>query len=255
MPFVKKYAKKVKKTIRRRYTQKKGGQVKLGQIARDVMFLKSQINAEHKHIDTVIGSTGSAAFVSQLPTRTTPIILALDTPDRGTANYNRIGNQVIVTHITAKYQFTFGNTIDKKARTTVRARIIWAKSAADVPVIADILESDANDNYTPMSFINEQEYNKYIWLKALDCKKSHYENTPYNPTTLQSTAASSATFEAQYYPYRKWNGRIKMEYNTGTDTVSVNKPYLVLTSDVKEDTNNWDPVSVTGTIRLTYIDN
>ncbi len=244
--------------IRNRYVQRvnKKKAFNIGAIVKDVRFLKSQLNAEHKHIDTTFGSNGT--YTAQAPVHDTPIIIPLSLPDHGTKNFNRIGNQIVITHITCKYRYKFGNLSDYVDKSTMRARIVFAKDASSVPVITNLLKADPNGNYTPASFTNEQEYKKYIWLKSLDCKKSHTNNRryAYNGETINPQVMPRGL--AYYYPYKKWNGRIKTEFTTGTDTnqCTVNKPYLVLTCDVPTTAGNpYDNIEFSGTVRLTYIDN
>ena len=47
-----------------------------------------------------------------------------------------------------------------------------------------------------------------------------------------------------------------MFFDNGADTTTQMKPYLLLRSDVIEASpDNYDPVLVSGTIRMTYVDN
>lgn len=228
-------------------------------LARDVAYLKSQINAEHKHIDTTFGTEAGQTYSPQQPYRDAPVILPLTLPTKGLNNYDRVGNQIIVNNVTCKLGLIFQNTTDRKSTTTIRSRIIWAKSAADVPVIANLLYPDPNGEYTEMSYVNEQEYKKYIWLKKLDIKKTHQEPSKYGFAT--TTTPQPPNQAARYYPRSKWNGRIKTEFETGpaaNTACTINKPYIFITSNVTKDaaeTYAEDPVTLQGTVRLTYIDN
>lgn len=256
--FAKKPITKAANMAKKRYFYSRGTP-KLGAIARDVAFLKTQLNAEHKHIDTIIGAAGSATFATQRPTRETPIVLALNLPSHGTNNNNRIGNQVVFTHVTMKLIFTFDQNNDRYDSITTRARIVWAKDASSVPTIANLLETDANGNYTPNSFTDEQEYRKYIWLKRLNQLQKWRTNKVYpigDSTGPQTQPLQYDVNASTYYKTTQWNGRIRTEFATGTSTCTINKPYLVLTSDVREHTEyDYNVVNVSGQIRLTYIDN
>lgn len=257
--FAKKPFRKVLSAGKKRYFYSKGTP-KLGAIVRDVAYLKSQINAEHKHIDTTIGASALATYTAQTAVQGVPVILPLNLPEKGLNNYNRVGNQIIVTNITCKYRISFTNNSDKFASRVMRARIIWAKNANDVPGVANLLMQDPNDNYTPLSFVNEQEYRKYIWMKSLDVTKKYVNNHLYSLSGTIDTVGTSLRDQAQFYPWKKWTGRIKTEFATGSDvntSCTINKPYLFITSDAQEDGLGgvYDPAYLSGTIRITYIDN
>ena len=47
-----------------------------------------------------------------------------------------------------------------------------------------------------------------------------------------------------------------MMFENGSDTVvTMMKPYLLIMSDSVDATIDYDPVQITGTIRMTYVDN
>lgn len=267
--YAKKFVKKGTKFAKKRYTTRTGG-VKVNQLAKDVYTIKRSLNVEHKHIDYKIGSSG--AIVSQLPTKQTPIVIPLNTPIRGTAYDQRVGNQIRVTHMTAKYQFTYHNNTDLFQRQSVRARIIFARNADHVPVIANLLDLDANGHYTDQSFINTQEYKKFLWLKALDTRSSHIQPTNRYPTSgsggnhiqpivgggnESSTSTAIVPLNiANYFKRAEAKTSIRMMFANSSETVEQMKPYLLLTSDVLEDTgDDYDYISVSAVIRMTYVDN
>lgn len=273
----KKYAKKTtKKAVgfaKKRYTTRTGG-ARVNALAKDIYTIKRSLNVEHKHLDYHIGSSGS--IVSQRPTKDTPLVIALNTPIRGTAYDNRIGNQIRVTHMTAKYQFTFHNNSDLTQRQNVRARIIFAKNADHVPVISELLAADSNGHYTDLSFTNTQEYKKFLWLKSLDTRKGYTQPTNRFPpsngagdTRIPSSSSDPDPVPIQvenigdqelniasFFARAETKSSIRMMFANGTDTVEQMKPYLVLTSDVIEATgDDYDFVTVSASIRMTYVDN
>lgn len=267
--YIRKTAQKGLKFAKKRYTTRTGG-ARVSRIARDVMKIKRSLNVEHKHIDYHIGSTG--AIVSQLPTKSVPIIVDLSTPMRGTGYNDRVGNQIRVVHMTAKYQFTFQNNSDLIQRQNVRARIIFAKNAADVPVISNLLEPDSNGHYTDQSFTNTQEYKKYLWLKALDTRCGYTQPTnryppansasesmnPVAPNNTEDvrTPAGDALNIANFFKRAEAKTSVRMFFANNSDSVEQMKPYLILTSDViKATPNDYDPVYVSASIRMTYVDN
>jgi len=174
--------------------------------------------------------------------------------------------------MTAKYQFIFDNNSDDYQRHSVRAQILFAKSADDVPDITKLLELDANGFYTDLSFYNGQEYKKYEWIKSLDCSQSYTQPTNRYPaagqTGLTATpeAAGSGNINvsilgsslnrAIFVKSKSGKVDIKMMFENFEENVEQMKPYLLLTSDVKKDGNGrHDPIAVSGQIRMTYVDN
>lgn len=271
----KKYARKaVKKGVRsarRRYTTRSGNGLRVAKLARDLYSVKRALNVEHKHIDYKIGSSG--AITAQRPTKATPVIVALNTPTRGTGYSDRVGNQIRVVHMTAKYQFTFHNNCDLTQRQTVRARIIFAKNADDVPVIANLLDADSNGHYTDLSFTNTQEYKKFLWLKRLDTRQGYTQPTNRYPASAGNAETANPEYGAtgdiavdsyigtalniaSFFKRTEAKTSIRMMFTNGTDNVAQMKPYLVLTSDVIEAAgDDYDYVTVSANIRMTYVDN
>lgn len=290
MPYAKRARKTGKKQwamVRRgfksRYQSRYKGKraYNIGQIMSDVGSIKRQLNVEHKHIDYTFGSAGNISV--QKPTKNNPIIIAINTPIRGTGFSDRVGNQIRVTHMTCKYQLSYHNNTDLIQRQNVRARIIFARDAGNVPSIFNLLETDANGHYTDLSFTNTQEYRKYVWMKALDMR--HGYTQPTNRFPLSNTAGTTANPNtdgsggiggssgsgsidvddvsnralnvASFFKRKETKCSIRMMFENGTDNVETMKPYLVLTSDVIDNSNgdDYDFISVTGAIRMTYVDN
>jgi hypothetical protein len=268
MPYVKKFAKKAKKFAKKRYTQK-SGKIKVGQVYRDLQMVKRQLNVEHKHIDFKFGS--GQAVSAQFPTKQTPIILPIPLPARGTSYNQRVGNQVRVVHLTSKLEFIFNNNTDLIQRTNVRVQIVFAKDASNVPLIANLYDTDANGHYTPMSMVNTQEYKKYVWLKSHDHKKGYTQPTNRYPpsnvagdsrieggTSLIPVEDTTATLlnKAIFYSNKQSKTSIRMMFENGSDTnLEQMKPYLLLRSDVIDADTDYDPIAVTGIVRMTYVDN
>lgn len=270
--FLKKSAKKAVRFAKKRYSTRTGG-VRVAQLARDVMKIKRSLNVEHKHIDFKFGS--GQVISAQTPTNNTPIVLPLPVPARGTAYNNRIGNQIRVVHITTKIQFQFENNNDLIGRTTGSVRLLFAKSGDDVPTISDLYELDSNGHYTRNSFTNTQNWKKYSWIKPLNTFKSHTDTVNRYPpsgsnaqtesgiglTTSQTNidVRNQSQFSlnlSKYYVNKQTKTSVKMMFENGSDTVvTMMKPYLLFMADVLPGNPSYDPVSITGTIRMTYVDN
>jgi hypothetical protein len=274
----KKYAKKQGKKFvagaKKRYTTRTGG-ARVARLAKDLAMVKRQLNVEHKHFDYKFGSGQSVS--AQLPYNNDPVFLALTLPVRGTAFNERVGNQIRIVHITSKLEMTFKNNTDLFSRTTASARLLWAKSGDDVPQIEDLYDLDSNGHYTRNSFVNTQTWNKYVWIKSLNTFKSHTDQVNRYPQSSgsgettnpqpDSNAKFSVTTQAatslnlsKYYMNKSTKCSLKVMFENGSDTiVSQMKPYLLLMADCPATSPSTsfilDPVSITGTIRFTYVDN
>jgi hypothetical protein len=273
MGAYKRYAKKgyanAKKFVKKRYAPK--GKVNIVKIARDVQKIQRSLNVEHKHIDYAFGTSNGLKY---FPTQDNPVIIPLPTPIRGTSYNQRVGNQIRVVHMTSKLQFEFKNTSDLISSVTCRAQILFAKNSDDVPDITQLYELDPNGNYTPLSMANTQEWNKFKWIKALSmtCKNTdrtnryNYSSDLADTRTQGGATAYSVTDPASVplnavkkYMKKATKCSTRISFKNNTDVVEQYKPYLLIRSDVLENTNpllnDYDPVSVSGTIRMTYVDN
>lgn len=267
--YIKKQAKKTVVAVKKRYTTRTGKGVRVNKMVSDIAHIKRMLNVEHKNIDFHFGS--NKAVPAQRPTKSVPLIIPLPLPIKGTGYSDRVGNQFKITHITAKYEFLFTNNSDLVQRSSVSAQILFSKSGDDVPDITKLYELDANGHYTPMSFTNSQEFGKYTWMKGLTAIKSHTQPTNRFPlsdvngntniatgggTQSVQTPAAVSLNNAPYYVNKKIECSIRVMFNNGSDTVVEQmKPYLLLRSDVIDAAVDYDPVLVSGTIRMTYVDN
>lgn len=270
--YLKKQGKKVVRRARARYTTKTGG-ARVSKIAKDLAMVKRQLNVEHKHLDFKFGAQQSV--IAQTPTNSTPIVIPLPLPTRGTGYSDRIGNQIRIVHMTSKLKFLFKNNQDLIQRVNARAQIIFAKDATNVPAISNLYDTDANGHYTPMSMVQTQEYKKYVWLKTHDHKKGYTQPTNrfppsykdgsvadprVNPTAnmdVKDPSNVTPINDASFYSNRMGKCSIRVFFENGSDTnVEQMKPYLVLRSDAIESGGNvYDPCQITGIIRMTYVDN
>jgi hypothetical protein len=271
----KKFAKKLGRKAKKRYVTRTGQGIRLQKVAQDVAKIQRSLNVEHKHFDYKFGSGQGVS--AQTPYNNDPIFLSLSLPERGTAYNQRVGNQIRITHITTKMEFLFKNNTDLFSRTTCSARLLFAKSGNDVPTIEDLYELDANGHYTRASFVNTQTWKKYAWIKSLNSFKSHTDNVNRYPesnsngNTADPDGVTSVITEvdkqanlplnlSRYYINKQTKSSIRVSFENGSDTIVTQmKPYLLLMADcvstAQTEATILDPVSVTGTIRFTYVDN
>jgi len=174
--------------------------------------------------------------------------------------------------MTSKLEFTFQNNTDLIQRTTAKAQILFAKSADDVPDITKLYELDPNGHYTPLSMANTQEWNKYKWVKPLGMmvKNTQYTNRYPASNEFANTRieGSSSTFDVTSpagdplnivakYKSASTKCSTRISFKNNSEEVEQMKPYLLLRSDVIEASSgeDYDPVVISGTIRMTYVDN
>lgn len=166
MPFYKSAArsgkKYAKKRFNKRYRKRRGG-IRYGKLARDVYNLKRAINSETKFIDDNLTIN---------PVRTSPYIVALDTPSKGLDVNDRVGRQVKYTRLTGKLMFiheNFGNITSNLTMTVhvmfLRNGNFWNDLSADPGPY--ILNPDFQGGFTPLSFFNQSNYKQWISVYKL----------------------------------------------------------------------------------------
>ena len=92
----------------------------------------------------------------------TPYVVALNVPPRGTSFDERVGNNVKFTNISYSAIIQKLNNNDQYASTTVKIFIVFAKDASDIFTLPEYLEQDMNGDYSPASYVNQQGYKRWI---------------------------------------------------------------------------------------------
>uniref|UniRef100_UPI004048C1E3 hypothetical protein n=1 Tax=Polaribacter sp. TaxID=1920175 RepID=UPI004048C1E3 len=173
----------------------------------------------------------------------------------------------------------FKNNNDLYSRTTCSARLLFAKAGDDVPTIEELYEEDSNGHYTRNSFTNTQTWKKYVWIKSLNSFKSHTDQVNRYPGSNYAGTAPMGPFESnqiqnqdvtdqatqslnlsKYYINKQTKCSLRVMFESGSDSIVTQmKPYLLLMADSPSTAQTvgtvLDPVSITGTIRFTYVDN
>jgi hypothetical protein len=270
--YVNKAFRKGKRYAKKRYSTRTGG-VRVNQLARDIYKIKRSLNVEHKHFDFKFGSGQSVSAFQ--PVNNDPIFEGVPLPTRGTSYNQRIGNQIRITNITLKLIMDFQNNQDLISRTTASVRLLFAKSGEDNPTIDELYDLDANGHYTRNSFVNTQNWKKYTWIKSLNSFKSHSDkvnrydqsnstasaypenNSGGNQTIDVDDPATTSLNLSKYYINKQTKCSIPVKFESGTDSVITQyKPFLLFMSDVvTSGSNSYDPVSISGQVRFTYVDN
>lgn len=250
----------VKKTavgrLKKRYVRR-NNRVNFQKVIKDVAYIKSALNTERKHLDTLITSNVSQSNVVNTlhpraaPTRSNPIIYPLGVPQRGTGYNERIGNQIKLTNISIRYIINKSNTTNQVHATSLRCFIFFAKNAEDVPLASELLEVDAEGDFTPASYWNSQNYRNFFFPKGLKYQKTIRD---YHGS---STAGTIDTGDGQVklYPKTSQTMGTKVTFENGSDNVTQMKPYIMFLTDNIDTTNTSDPIHISAQIRLSYVDN
>jgi hypothetical protein len=128
----------------------KNAKSNVSNIAKDLMFLKSIINVEGKHIETVSNATVTVA---------SSLVSALTAPATGSDSNQRNGRSIRIKRIDVNMTFTMTSGTAATS-SNGNQRFQWylvqyldtpSASGASPFAIADFLDQDQASNYTPMS--------------------------------------------------------------------------------------------------------
>lgn len=238
-----------KRAAKRRYGTRTGG-VRVAKLVRDVAYVKRSLNVEHKQIRTRWGTYASTYGV-QTPTSTVPMTRGwLALPGQGTTNADRIGNNIVVTHISAKFQVDLQSTVAGTNKVPYKVFLLFVKaginynlSGLDLPS-NDLFDRDMNGFISQSSYRNKDCYTNFI--EPNQCK--HTANPSF---TVQEGGVGKSQHRFS------WNAkcRIPIRFTTGDSTADnpqTNRPVLIMMSDV--DGSNTI-TTIAADVKLTYIDN
>lgn len=279
---VKKYVRRqVMRPLKKRYTRKSGN-LKYGQIVSDLNYIKSSLNTERKHIDFQItnllpsnqleanlGTRSLRAGVAR-PTRNTPVIYRIVLPERGVAYNQRIGNQIKITNIHAKFQIERLNRQNYQTSCHWKMFMFFVKAGDEFsPSIDQLFEQDVNGNYTPMCRTNSQEFRKFYRPKMLTKTGKIVEQVNgnnqgachYKYVNISQKMNVKVQFENA--TYSTFVDQEPSDQNNNVDDfpcVDVMRPYICFLSDdnsggTNNTTNDTDAIDFTGSIRISYVDN
>jgi len=208
-----------KKGLRKRYIRKskKGKRsVRVTRLARDVMSIKRALNSETQFIDTNITMT---------PTRTTPSLVRLDTPDtQGTALNQRVGSKVKFMHLSAKLKCIHQNFGNETANLTLIMHIVWLKNglfSSDFESAPGqyLLNPDANGYFSPLSYWNQQNYNNFISVYKYKCTMKDLQPPSQSAYGLQTSPDAGVNTETS----------LARQPQTQMRYIEINKPISVHT--------------------------
>ncbi len=273
--YAKKHAKK--RYIRR--TKRGKNRVRVGRLARDVMSIKRALNSETQFIDTNITMT---------PTRTSPQVVALDTPDtQGTALNQRVGSKVKFCHISAKLKFIHQNFGNEMGNLTLTFHVVWLKNglfASDFEANPGeyMLNPDFNGNFTPLSYWNQQNYDNWISIHKIQMTMKDLQPPSQSAYGLQTnpdvgvptdtTLGRQPQTQIKYVDINKaisvhteWANIYNETPGVSTSDIVRMKPYVFCYTDASSqstpagtdqpDGSATDRLFLQGTVRLSFKDN
>lgn len=233
----------------RRYKTKTGG-VRVAKLARDVAYVKRSLNVEHKQILTRWGTYSSTYGVVN-PTGSIPYLSGwLTLPAQGTDNRSRIGNNIVITHISAKFQVDLSSTVAGQNKVPFKMFLLFVKAGINYNLLGtqlpanDLFNKDMNGQVSQSSYRNKDCYTNFIELKTL--------STTRNPSFLVQEGGVGLS-QHRF----AWNAkcRIPIRFTTGDATGSnpqTNRPLLIMMSDV-DGVNTI--TTIAADVKMTYIDN
>lgn len=239
----------VKRQARKRYTTRTGKGIRLNKLAKDLAYVKRSLNVEHKQVLTRFGPYLST-YGPQAPVQIAPITNTfLSLPGQGLSNSERVGNNIVVTHISAKFEVLLSSTVAGLNKQPYKIFLIFVKAGINYDLagtslpIGDLFDKDFNGSYTQSSYRNKDCYPNFIELKKC--------STTANPRFTVGDGTNSSMLQRFH-----WNTtcRIPIRFTTGNSgaAAETNKPLLVMMSDVDGSTQK---TTISGDIKLTYIDN
>lgn len=264
--FARKGARYAKRQFNRRYKSKAGG-FRVARLARDMRYVKSQLNVEHKYIDNDIQTfhASSTGFSNQYP-----YIERLTMPRAGTANNERVGNEIKVSHISYRLDCDASvfqdSTIDK---VSIKVSLLCAwnpddvvdndtasaggnanNTTAEVMLVPTIVGSE---NYPPYAYTNKPNYKKYVRLHSEI--KSLSQLLQIKPDDVGITHSKNVHLNGSF----KCN--FKPQFEIGSSNLDVLQPFIMIQTDSPGNSLSTGGVSsepqwkVVGKVRMTYIDN
>ena len=286
--YFKRQGRMVRRGLRKRYVKKTRSGRKyynIGQIMKDVNYVKRSLNVEHKQCSTVYGvkttSDDPTIIFSPLsgtatpylvPTDTSPIIKQLAMPGQGTMNMNRIGNSIKLTHISARIRalaflenyHTSGARLVTPSCTIMMGFFkpaVGMASFTDID-ISDIFEKDAGGDYTRSSYRNKNKYGQFYFPRGMT-KKIYL-----NPSGIENHGNTTSGIESVVERFINFNVRcnVKVPFVTGDAGVTSGssnwastetmRPFIVVMSNCKGNGSNGQTyVNVVGEWKFSYVDN
>lgn len=246
----KKFTKALARKAKKRYIKRSGKgktTLKVSKIVKDLNYVKSVLNVEHKQAELRIG-TAAHANISPIAVNVgAPQLRNVFSPAggnwllQGTQSAQRVGTQVRITSITNKLAVRFRNVNEALAFTNLRMYMLYFHDAQITPTVQDIVEHDANGNYSPMSFWRPSYAKNY---KIIRRYKFFPPRAQFAGTSTQDQIYQLADhFTTDLRP--RWS-------DDDQTTLERGRIWILLLSD---NSASSDSITLEGNIRFNYVDN
>lgn len=231
------------------YINKKGD-FRIKKLAKQIKFIKSSLNSERKHLQIFVGAVGGAAHARQVVTKSAPVVLKLTSLaglSQGTANGQRIGDNIKLTSISYKGTMMLDNLNNKSQTTTAIWYLVQMKDADNTLTIGEMFETDQNGDSGVNSYFVEEHYGKYNILA-----KHTFNLRQYLPSTSGSAPANRVSEYFDNHIIFNEDQRVMLKYDGSN--LETNELYLVCVTDSLLDSDG-DKLQFDCNIKINYVDN
>lgn len=247
--YVKKQFGRAKKAIYKRY-HTKSGNLNMAQMGKDIMWLKNAINSEKKQktfnvIDTIRAHNSSNGHY----------VYALQGPAQSLKEDGRVGNQYKLTSIEVQMDFKNGplatatdNTVHVFFFQILGDQLSGTEGQGGT--IANRLFDDNNSGLIRANSFRNQESFKQI--RILNYQKVYFKNSGDD-----TGAGTGARQESKYFlNLKKGNPYQHFEKDQPSSTdINKNKIYMLVISNIGNNTTTNYGVNVDLSYRVNYVDN
>jgi len=204
---IKRVARKGLKYVKKRYVTDKG-LPKMRNIAKDVMMLKTMVNAE-KEIYTA-HSTTNTSF-----SPTAPIFTAIDNTTEGTGHGQRDGESIKLHGY--RWNLRFTQQSNAQGPQFIKVHLVkYIGPRGSTPNINTFLKPDFDGNYSFHSERNEDHYTSYNVIRTI--------NTKISPDTF-----SGLTMYNVQKVYGRFKGKTHQRYSgTAPTTLITDQMYIIV---------------------------
>ena len=247
MGFRKQFRKYAKKGVRRyvRPAGKGKAKVNYGKIARDLSYVKSVLNTEHKSAQLTIGNSGNIGKLN--PNLTNPILQDMfhlhsgNWLAKGTNSDNRVGDKIRVTSITNSMKVVFRNVDNATSMSNCKIYLLYFYDAQKTPTVSDILEHDADGHYTQDSMWNRQYSSNYKIIRRYSFRQ---------PPNTASIANNTPSLDVKLH--KKDHFRFSFRPQWDGNTLIKGRIWMLVLADQPHTSDNCD---VHMTQKINYVDN
>lgn len=243
----------VKRGMKQRYVPKnKRGKrtANIGQIIRDISYIKRSLNTEHKTTSEITYGFNTAAQ-PLTPTSSSPIVQALAFPGTiGTSGKDdRIGKRCKITNLHLRWRLNYRTAVnpaisDPNKPVFFKIYVVWEKfptGTSNIGQILDLWKPDPNNSKSYISQFNKLEYKNFLI-------------TYKNQGKMSIPAANNNLNHLQDVRYMEHNIKLNIHQEFDDDNIlQRNRPFLVILTDNKDTSGEHIEFSLIH--KMSYVDN